>query len=116
MEIRLPETLELDKSNRSVFFVRQPQHTFTTPDSNDPHGVLTSPINDPEWWIHQFPKRSLSKFRYDAPHVRMIRKVLDTLHDPADQTQSHFRNAFPVIPIPDLIQIGQGRMGQSNLC
>ena len=55
--------------------------------------------------MNQFPQRALTEFRDHAPHVGMVRQMLDAPDDVADETGTHIRHTLFGIPRSDAFKI-----------
>ena len=65
--------------------------------------------------MNQFPQTALTEFRDHAPHVGMVRQMLDAPDDVADETGTHIRHTLFGIPRSDAFKISQRGLGESNL-
>ena len=94
---------------------RQVQSAFAAPHAHNPHNARIASIDDSERRMNEFPQGVLTEFRDHAPHVGMIRQMLDAGDDVADKPDTHIPRALLGIPRSDVFEVTQRGLGETNL-
>jgi len=89
------------------------QQALTSPDPNHSHAPMTATVDDTKGRMNDFPKKMLTKLRYDAANVWVFSESFDPPYDLGHESIADVGHSLFAVPCSYGFEVVQGRRRQT---